>query len=117
MMPLGTEVSIGQGDIVLDGDPAPPPRMGHSTSHFSVRVYMILQIQSLCTSVVTAGPPALIRSIWYAIDTWALSIFESFGCLFNCPLCYTITSVIIAVVFCFKIIIIIVIINIINVCD
>jgi len=25
-MPLGTEVGLGQGDIVLDGDPAPPPR-------------------------------------------------------------------------------------------
>ena len=23
-MPLGTEVDLGQGDIVLDGDPAPP---------------------------------------------------------------------------------------------
>jgi len=24
-MPLGREVSLGPGDIVLDGDPAPPP--------------------------------------------------------------------------------------------
>jgi len=24
-MPLGTEVDLGPGDIVLDGDPAPPP--------------------------------------------------------------------------------------------
>ena len=24
-MPLGTEVGLGPGDIVLDGDPAPPP--------------------------------------------------------------------------------------------
>ena len=24
-MPLGTEVSLGPGDFVLDGDPAPPP--------------------------------------------------------------------------------------------
>jgi len=27
-MPLGTEVSLGPGDIVLDGDPAPPPIKG-----------------------------------------------------------------------------------------
>jgi len=28
-MPLGTEVSLGQGDIVLDGDTAlPPPERG-----------------------------------------------------------------------------------------
>ena len=25
-MPLDTEVGLGQGDIVLDGDPAPPER-------------------------------------------------------------------------------------------
>jgi len=30
-MPLGTEVGLGPGDIVLDGDPAPPlAKMGHS---------------------------------------------------------------------------------------
>ena len=27
-MPLGTEVGLGPSDIVLDGDPAPPPRKG-----------------------------------------------------------------------------------------
>jgi len=27
-MPLGTEVGFGPGDIVLDGDPAPPPQKG-----------------------------------------------------------------------------------------
>jgi len=29
-MPFGTEVGLGPGDIVLDGDPA-PPKKGHST--------------------------------------------------------------------------------------
>ena len=38
-MPLGTEVGLGPGDIVLDGDPASPPRKGHSSSHFSAYVY------------------------------------------------------------------------------
>jgi len=28
--PLGTEVDLGRGHIVLDGDPAPPPK-GHSS--------------------------------------------------------------------------------------
>ena len=37
-MPLGTEVGLGLGDIVLDGAPA-PPRKGHSTPHFSAHVY------------------------------------------------------------------------------
>jgi len=27
-MALGKKVGIGQGDIVLDGDPAPPPKEG-----------------------------------------------------------------------------------------
>jgi len=29
-MPLGTEVGLGLCDIMLDGDPAPPPLKGHS---------------------------------------------------------------------------------------
>jgi len=36
-MPLGMEVGLGSGHIVLDGDPAPPNK-GHSP-HFSVHVY------------------------------------------------------------------------------
>jgi len=27
-MPLGMEVGLGPGDLVLDGDPAPPPQKG-----------------------------------------------------------------------------------------
>ena len=33
-MPLGTEVGLGPGDIVLDGDPAPPTEREHSSPHF-----------------------------------------------------------------------------------
>ena len=34
-MPLGTEVCLSPGDILLDGDPAPPPpRKGHSSPTF-----------------------------------------------------------------------------------
>jgi len=36
-MPLGTEVGLGPGDIVLDGDPAPPPLKVHSLQ-FSAHV-------------------------------------------------------------------------------
>jgi len=39
-MPLGMEVVLGPGDIVLDGDPAAPHREGCSSSpHFSAHVY------------------------------------------------------------------------------
>jgi len=36
-MPLGTEVGLGLSDILLDGDPAPPPLKGHSPQ-FSANV-------------------------------------------------------------------------------
>ena len=33
-MPLGTEVGLGPGDFVLDGDPAPPtPKKGTAAPH------------------------------------------------------------------------------------
>jgi len=38
-MPLGTEVGHGPGDIVLDGEPALPSKMVHSSPpHFSAHV-------------------------------------------------------------------------------
>jgi len=37
-MPLGTEVGLGPGDIVLDGDAA-PPKWGTTAPLFSARVY------------------------------------------------------------------------------
>jgi len=37
-LPLGTEVGLGPGNIVLDGDPAPPPLKGHSPQ-FSAHVH------------------------------------------------------------------------------
>ena len=38
-MPLGTEVDLGPGDIVLDGDPPIPLRKGHRSPHLSALVY------------------------------------------------------------------------------
>jgi len=38
-MPLGTEVGLSRGHIVLDGDPAPPQGKGHSSRYFSAHVY------------------------------------------------------------------------------
>jgi len=39
-MPLGTEVGLGPGDIVLDEDPThSPPRKRHRPPHFSAHVY------------------------------------------------------------------------------
>jgi len=38
-MLLGMGVDLGPGNIVLDADPAPPPRKGHSGRLFSAHVY------------------------------------------------------------------------------
>jgi len=38
-MPLGMEIGLGQGHIVLDGDPGPRQKMGHSPLQFSAHVY------------------------------------------------------------------------------
>jgi len=40
-MPLGTQVGLGPGDIVLDGDSA-PPRKGAAVPHFSVHVLSLI---------------------------------------------------------------------------
>jgi len=40
-MPLGTEVGLGSGDIVLDGDPAPPsPKQGAQPPNFQ-RMFVV----------------------------------------------------------------------------
>ena len=38
-MPLGMEVGLNPGDIVLDGDSAPLPKRGQSPLQFSAHVY------------------------------------------------------------------------------
>jgi len=37
-MKLGMQVGLGPGHIVLDGDPALPPRKGHSLTQFSAHI-------------------------------------------------------------------------------
>jgi len=52
-MPFGTEVGIGPGHIVLDGDPAPPKR--RTALQFSARAYcgeMVAQLL-LSTCILT----------------------------------------------------------------
>jgi len=38
-MPLDMDVDLGPGHIVLDGDPAPRQKRGHSLPQFSAHVY------------------------------------------------------------------------------
>jgi len=37
-MPIGTEIGLGPGDFVLDGNPAPPPQKGGGAPKFSTNV-------------------------------------------------------------------------------
>jgi len=48
-MPLGTEVSLGPGDIVLDGDPALPPQKGaqHPYPNFRPRSIVVKRLDGL----------------------------------------------------------------------
>jgi len=39
MMPVGMEVGLGAGRIMLDGEPAPPPQKGAEHPEFSAHVY------------------------------------------------------------------------------
>jgi len=38
-MPLGMEVGLGRGDILLDGDPFPPEKRGHSMPQVLAHVF------------------------------------------------------------------------------
>ena len=46
-MPLGMEVGLGQGHIVLDGDPAPPTERGTPTPSFAIYGRRIIRGSSL----------------------------------------------------------------------
>ena len=46
MMPLRVEVALGPGDIVLDGDPAPPPKEGKGHSSFAVSAIFLLLVSA-----------------------------------------------------------------------
>jgi len=59
-LPLATDrgtVGLGPGDIVLDGDPAIPPKKGHSTPTFRPMSIVAVDIQSDPSIVQTSSNP------------------------------------------------------------
>jgi len=49
-----TEVGLGPGHIVLDGDPAPPPLKGHSSPHLYAHVYcgpLVAHLSNCCALI------------------------------------------------------------------
>jgi len=47
-MPLGTEVGLGSGDIVLDGDPAPPPLKKAGRHSTTFKRYVCVYCACMC---------------------------------------------------------------------
>ena len=69
-MPLRTEVCLGRGDIVLDGDPVllPPPKKGHSPPNFRPMSIVAKRLPTSATAELlllraTACLPAVNRQI------------------------------------------------------
>jgi len=53
-MPLDMEVGLGPSDIVLDGNPAPPPQKGGRALQFSAHVYCGQTVGSIKMAVACA---------------------------------------------------------------
>jgi len=52
-MPLGTEVGLGRGDVVIDRDPAPPTERGTAAPTFQATALAQLPISATAEFVVT----------------------------------------------------------------
>jgi len=71
--PLGVEVDLGSGHIVLDGDPAPSPQKGHSSSPlFSPRYCGHGRPSQLRLSSCTSQPQTKHRRLMAATKLYCL---------------------------------------------
>jgi len=67
-MPLGMEVGLGPHHIVLDGDPAPHPRKGHSRTavpHLHFRILRTQPPPHFSDQNVFGRPIAKRFALWY----------------------------------------------------
>jgi len=81
-MPLGTEVGLGSGNIVLDGNPASRHKKGHSTDsslpHIWAHVYCGQKAAKRSPISSTAELLYVIFTAWfYASLVHAVSLFSS----------------------------------------
>ena len=79
-MPLGVEVGLGPGDIVLDGDPAPPStERGTAALHFSTHVYCgqtVAHLSNYCALVIGSRP----SDHYFGSACWFVCLFvQSFS--------------------------------------
>ena len=63
-MPLGTEVDLGLGDIVLDGDPALPPKKGEGTAPPPILAQTAAWIKMPLCTMLGLGPKIVLHREW-----------------------------------------------------
>jgi len=83
-MPLGTEVGLGPGDIVLEGDPAPPSHgkgtaalLPHFLAHCSSTVTLLSNCWALVYFVLLENCCAHLLCNWLCCLLWHISPCES----------------------------------------
>ena len=79
-MPLGREVGLSPGHVVLDGDPAPLPKGAHLPNFGSMSIVTKRSPSQLLLSTCTNGRP---KTRWlYCVECLQYSIrLEALGCL------------------------------------
>jgi len=60
-MPLGTDVGLGPGGIVFEGDPAPPTERGTAVSHFPAHFALTQSPISATAKLLSYLPSALMK--------------------------------------------------------
>jgi len=63
-MPLGTEVCLDPGDIVLDGHPAPHPKMGQPANFRLMSIVAKRSPISATDELLYPTPPAFGACVW-----------------------------------------------------
>jgi len=58
-MPLGTDVGLSPGDVVLDGDPVPSPKRGRSPTNFRP----IFTARSFASAVLATAIPSVCLTV------------------------------------------------------
>jgi len=79
-MPLGTEVGLGSGDIVLDGDPAPPTEKLHSSPPLFIPCLFRRMSIVAKRLPISATAELFLTLLTLALDNWRKrSNCQSFG--------------------------------------
>jgi len=65
MLPLGTEVGLGLGHIVLDGDPASPAKRGTAAPDFSAHFALARSPISATAEILLDFVCRFLRRYWY----------------------------------------------------